>query len=81
MTITPLPLFHMNAMCVGVLASILVGARVAFVPRFSVSNFWPEVERSGATIASILGSMGAMLANVPCRQSTSLSAGFSGLRE
>ncbi len=64
-TITPLPLFHMNAMCVGVLASILVGARVAFVPRFSVSNFWPEVERSGATIASILGSMGAMLANAP----------------
>lgn len=64
-TITPLPLFHMNAMCVGVLASILVGARVAFVPRFSVSNFWPEVERSRATIASILGSMGAMLANAP----------------
>ena len=64
-TITPLPLFHMNAMCVGVLASILVGARVAFVPRFSVSNFWPEVERSGATIASILGSMGGMLANAP----------------
>jgi len=64
-TITPLPLFHMNAMCVGVLASILVGARVAFVPRFSVSNFWPEVERSGATIASILGSMGALLANAP----------------
>lgn len=64
-TITPLPLFHMNAMCVGVLASILVGARVAFVPRFSVSNFWPEVERSGATIASILGGMGAMLANAP----------------
>lgn len=64
-TITPLPLFHMNAMCVGVLASILVGARVAFVPRFSVSNFWPEVQRSGATIASILGSMGAMLANAP----------------
>jgi crotonobetaine/carnitine-CoA ligase len=64
-TITPLPLVHMNAMCVGVLASILVGARVAFVPRFSVSNFWPEVERSGATIASILGSMGAMLANAP----------------
>lgn len=64
-TITPLPLFHMNAMCVGVLASILVGARVAIVPRFSVSNFWPEVERSGATIASILGGMGALLAQAP----------------
>jgi len=32
------------------------------VPRFSVSNFWPEVQRSGATIASILGSMGTLLA-------------------
>jgi carnitine-CoA ligase len=64
-TITPLPLFHMNAVCVGVLSNILVGARVAIMPRFSVSNFWPEVERSGATIASILGGMGAMLAQAP----------------
>jgi crotonobetaine/carnitine-CoA ligase len=64
-TITPLPLFHMNALAVGVLSNILVGARVVIVPRFSVSNFWPEVERSGATIASILGGMGAMLAQAP----------------
>ena len=61
-TITPLPLFHMNAMCVGVLSNLLVGARVAIVPRFSVSGFWPEVERSGATVASILGGMGWLLA-------------------
>ncbi|CAN7759789.1 ATP-dependent acyl-CoA ligase [Pseudorhodoferax sp. LjRoot39] len=64
-TITPLPLFHMNALCVGIISNILVGARVAIVPRFSVSNFWPEVERSGATIASILGSMGGLLAQAP----------------
>jgi crotonobetaine/carnitine-CoA ligase len=64
-TITPLPLFHMNALCVGTLSNILVGARVAIMPRFSVSNFWPEVERSGATIASILGSMGGLLAQAP----------------
>jgi len=64
-TITPLPLYHQNAMVVGVLSNIMVGARVAFVPRFSVSNFWPEVERSGATIASILGGMGGLLANAP----------------
>ena len=48
--------------------STIVGIITAFVPRFSVSNFWPEVERSGATIASILGSMGAMLANAPDRE-------------
>ena len=64
-TITPLPLFHMNALAVGVLSNILMGASVVIVPRFSVSNFWPEVERSGATIASILGGMGAMLAQAP----------------
>lgn len=64
-TITPLPLYHMNALCVGILSNILVGARVAIVPRFSVSNFWPEVERSGATIASILGGMGGLLAQAP----------------
>jgi carnitine-CoA ligase len=64
-TITPLPLFHMNAACVGVISNILVGARVAILPRFSVSNFWPEVERTGATIASILGGMGALLAQAP----------------
>lgn len=64
-TITPLPLFHMNAMCVGVVATMMVGARLAFMPRFSVSGFWPEVERSGATIASILGSMGGLLAHAP----------------
>ena len=64
-TITPLPLFHMNALCVGVISNILVGARVAIIPRFSVSNFWPEVERSGATIASILGGMGGLLAQAP----------------
>ena len=61
-TITPLPLFHMNALCVTIIATMLVGARAAILPRFSVSNFWPEVERSGATIASILGGMGGLLA-------------------
>lgn len=64
-TLTPLPLFHMNALAVGVISNLLVGARVAFVPRFSVSGFWPEVERSGATIVSILGSMGHFLAQAP----------------
>lgn len=64
-TITPLPLFHMNALCVGIISNILAGARVAIIPRFSVSGFWPEVERSGATIASILGGMGWLLAQAP----------------
>src|SRR3546814_7508115 len=32
---------------------------------FSVSNFWPEIERSGATLANLLGSMLAFVADAP----------------
>lgn len=59
---TPLPLFHLNAIASGIATTTLVGGTIAFAPRFSVSRFWPEVERTGATIASILGSMGTLLA-------------------
>lgn len=54
---TALPLFHLNATGGSVLSCMFVGARVAIYPRFSVSRFWPEIERSGATVASLLGSM------------------------
>jgi len=38
-TITPLQLFHMNALAVGSISNILVGATIAIIPRFSVFNF------------------------------------------
>jgi crotonobetaine/carnitine-CoA ligase len=62
---TPLPLFHMNSLGSSILAAAMVGARVALYPRFSVSNFWPEIERSGATICNLLGSMVPFIAEAP----------------
>ncbi|MET0988518.1 MAG: AMP-binding protein, partial [Steroidobacteraceae bacterium] len=59
---TALPLFHMNATATTVLSSALVGARAAIYPRFSLSRFWREIERTGATFASLLGSMIALIA-------------------
>lgn len=59
---TPLPLFHMNATGGSILSCMFVGARVAIFPRFSVSRFWPDIKRSGATVASLLGSMITFLA-------------------
>ncbi|WP_292151678.1 AMP-binding protein [Brevundimonas sp.] len=59
---TPLPLFHMNALATGVVSVMLVGATISFAPKFSVSGFWPAIEKSGATVVSILGSLGTMLA-------------------
>ena len=60
---TPLPLFHMNATAGSILSCMMVGASVALFPRFSVSNFWHDVERSGATVVNLLGSMLNFIAN------------------
>ncbi|KCZ94264.1 putative AMP-dependent synthetase and ligase [Hyphomonas johnsonii MHS-2] len=62
---TPLPFFHMNALGGSILSSAMVGARVAVFPRFSVSRFWDDIERSGATIVNLLGSMLTFIANAP----------------
>ena len=62
---TPLPLFHFNAVAFAILCSMQVGARVSIYPRFSVSNFWPEIERTGATDVSLLGTMFTMIAKSP----------------
>ena len=59
---TPLPLFHMNAIATGVVSVMLVVATISFAPKFSVSGFWPAIEASGATVVSILGSLGTLLA-------------------
>ena len=60
---TPLPLFHYNALVTAVLGSLVFGGRGAIYRRFSVSNFWPEMNRVGATITSTLGTMAYLLAN------------------
>lgn len=62
---TPLPLFHMNALAGSVLSSMMVGGRVAISRRFSTSRFWPEIERSGATVVNLLGSLIAFIADAP----------------
>jgi len=62
---SPLPLFHMNALGGTLLASAMAGGCAALFPRFSVSRFWAEIERSGATVANLLGSMLTFIAEQP----------------
>ncbi len=64
---TPLPLFHYNAVSVVLVGTLLTGGRAAIYKKFSVSNFWPEINRTGATHASTLGSMVTLIANDPVR--------------
>ena len=56
-----LPLFHTNALATGVIPSLLAGARAFIAPRFSVSQFWVEMQRSRATITNLLGAMVPLL--------------------
>ena len=56
-----LPLFHSNALVCTFLASVLGGADVVIAPRFSASNYWTQIHRSGATATNLLGTMGQIL--------------------
>ncbi|GAA0957857.1 AMP-binding protein [Actinocorallia libanotica] len=59
---SPLPLFHFNAISCMLTGTLINGGRAALSRRFSVSGFWPEIDRTGATIASLLGSLAVLVA-------------------
>ena len=60
--LTPLPLFHFNAISICVVGTLITGGSAAIARRFSVSRFWPEVTRTGATMVSLLGSLAILIA-------------------
>jgi carnitine-CoA ligase len=70
---TPLPLFHFNAITTAVVGPLLFGGRAAIYRKFSVSAFWREMNRTGATITSTLGTMAYLLAHDSDRPEMPLS--------
>jgi crotonobetaine/carnitine-CoA ligase len=72
---TPCPLFHANAAFGVVLNALVAGAASAIVKRFSVSGFWPDVERSAATHLSLLS---VMLTLIPGAGETEESRRYHG---
>lgn len=62
---TPLPNFHFNLLASTIFASMLVGCKIAIYRKFSVTNFWPEIKRTGATVASMMGAMLPLIAQMP----------------
>jgi acyl-CoA synthetase (AMP-forming)/AMP-acid ligase II len=63
--ITPLPLFHMNALAVSTSAMILSGGCLVQLDRFHPRSWWRDVAESGATIVHYLGVMPAVLLSLP----------------
>ena len=63
--ITPLPLFHMNALAASTMAMILSGGCVVQLDRVHPKQWWQDVATSRATIVHYLGVMPAMLLGMP----------------
>jgi|KBSSwiStaDraftv2_1062776.scaffolds.fasta_scaffold34965_2 acyl-CoA synthetase (AMP-forming)/AMP-acid ligase II len=63
--LTPLPVFHMNALAVSVMAMITVGGCLILLDRFHPRTWWDSVRDSGATCLHYLGVMPAMLMSAP----------------
>lgn len=63
--ITPLPIFHMNAMACSFMAMIEVGGCLTALDRFHPRSWWQSVRDSGATCMHYLGVMPSMLMGLP----------------
>jgi acyl-CoA synthetase (AMP-forming)/AMP-acid ligase II len=59
--LTPLPMFHMNALGCTVVGMILKGGTVVPLDRFHARRWWRTVRDSGATVIHYLGVMPAIL--------------------
>jgi crotonobetaine/carnitine-CoA ligase len=63
-TWTCLPLFHMSALT-ATMGALVAGNGVAMAPRFSVTHFWDEIERSKATNALLMATIFPLIAHAP----------------
>ncbi|MFE4499535.1 class I adenylate-forming enzyme family protein [Rhodococcus sp. NPDC056743] len=71
-----LPLFHVNAICVSILAPLIVGGQVSITGKFSVSRFFDDVARLRPTYFSAVPAIYAMLTS----QSEGANSDTSSLR-
>ena len=65
--LTPLPMFHINAMACSTTAMMLSRNTVVQLDRFHPARFWADVCETGATIIHYLGVMPAILMSLPER--------------
>jgi crotonobetaine/carnitine-CoA ligase len=60
---TPLPSFHIAVLGGAIMPTVILGSAVAIAKRFSVSGFWPEIERTGAKGSYLIGTMIHLVGN------------------
>lgn len=62
-----LPLFHIGGQWAGLYSAMLADGQVVLRDRFSVSEFWDDVDKWGVTQTILLGVMAEFLYNAPPR--------------
>ena len=68
--LTPLPVFHMNAMAYSAMAMVTTGGCLIVLDRFHPKSWWASVRDSRATIVHYLGVMPPMLMGAAREQPT-----------
>ncbi|MCA6121386.1 AMP-binding protein [Bradyrhizobium sp. WSM 1704] len=63
--LTPLPMFHMNALGCSAVGMMVLGGAVVPLDRFHATRWWQCVAESGATIVHCLGVIPAILLQLP----------------
>ena len=63
--LTPLPMFHMNALGCSAVGMMVAGGTLVPLDRFHASRWWASVADSGATMVHCLGVIPAILLQLP----------------
>jgi acyl-CoA synthetase (AMP-forming)/AMP-acid ligase II len=63
--LTPLPMFHMNALGCTAVGMIMIGGAIVPLDRFHSKSWWASIADSGATIIHCLGVIPAILLQMP----------------
>ena len=75
--LTPLPVFHMNAMATSFMGMVAVGGCLTVLDRFHPKTWWQSVRESGASCIHYLGVMPSILMKAePTRQDREHSVRF-----
>lgn len=63
--LSALPLYHINGQCIATIAPLVSGGSIVLPRKFSVSGWWPLVERFRPTWLNLVPTMIAFLCNGP----------------
>jgi len=63
--LSSLPLYHVNGQCIGTISPLVAGGSIVMPHRFSLSQWWPLVERYQPTWLNIVPTIIAYLLNGP----------------